>query len=78
MPRETDVIQHRVELTDDTPIRCKTYPLRHAMREELTNEVGSMLEMGVVRPSTSTYASPIVNLRIRIVFKRKQLLILLS
>ena len=30
------------------------------MREELRNEVDSMLEMGVVRPSTSPYASPIV------------------
>ena len=30
------------------------------MREELRNEVDSMLEMGVVRPSTSPYASPIM------------------
>ena len=30
------------------------------MREELPNEVVSMLEMGVLRPSTSPYASPIV------------------
>ena len=60
MPGETDVIQHRVKLTDDTPIRCKPYPLLYAMREELQNEVGSMLEMGVVKPSTSPYASPIV------------------
>ena len=60
MPRETDVIQHRVQLTDDTPIRCHPYPLPYAMREELLNEVYSMLEMGVVRPSTSPYASPIV------------------
>ena len=27
MPGETDVIQHKVKLTDDTPIRCKPYPL---------------------------------------------------
>ena len=60
MPRETDVIQHRVKQTDDTPIRCKPYPLQYAMREELWKEVDSMLEMGVVRPSTSPYASPIV------------------
>ena len=55
-----DVIQHRVKLTDDTPIRCKPYPLSCEMREELLNEVDSMLQMGVVRPSTSPYASPIV------------------
>ena len=60
MPGETDVIQHRIRLSDDTPIRCKPYPLPYAMREELRNEVDAMLEMGVVRPSTSPYASPIV------------------
>ena len=31
-----------------------------ALRKELRNEVDSMLEMGVVRPSTSPYVSPIV------------------
>ena len=60
MPGETNVIQHRVKLTNDTPICCKPYPLPYAMREELGNEVDSMLEMGVVRPSTSPYASPII------------------
>ena len=60
MPGETDVIQHRVKLTDDTPICCKPYPFPYAMREELWNEVDSMLEMGVVRPSTSPNASPII------------------
>ena len=60
MPRETDVIQHRVKLTDDTPIRCKPYHLPYAMREELRNEVDSMLQMGsIVSPSTSPYTSPI-------------------
>ena len=57
---ETDVIQHQIRLTDDAPIRCKPYPLPYAMREELRNEVNTMLEMGVVRPSTSPYTSPIV------------------
>ena len=60
MPGETNVIQHRVKLTDDTPIRCKPYLLLYAMREELRNEVVSMQETGVVIPYTSPYASPIV------------------
>ena len=60
MPGETDVIQHQCKFTDDTPIRCKPYPLPYAMREELRNEVDNMLEMGVVRLSTLPYASPIV------------------
>ena len=57
---ETDVIRHQIELTDDTPIRCKPYPLPYATREELRNEVDSIVDMGVVRPSTSPNASPIV------------------
>ena len=32
--RYPDVIQNRVKLTDDTPIRCKPYPLQYAMRKE--------------------------------------------
>ena len=60
IPGETDVIQHRENLTDDTPIHCKLYPLMYAMREELQNEVDSMLEMGVVRPSSSPYTLPII------------------
>ena len=60
MPRETEVIQHRVKLKDSTPIHCKPYPLPYAKRQEIWNEVGSMLEMGEMRPSTLPYASPIV------------------
>ena len=52
MPGETDVIQHRVKLKDNTLIRCKPYPLPYAKREELRNEVDSMLEMREMRPST--------------------------
>ena len=52
MPGETDVIQQQIRLTDDTQIRCKPYPLPYAMREELRIEVDTLLEMGVMRPST--------------------------
>ena len=66
MPGETNVIQQRVRLTDNIPIRCKPYPLPYATRPyplpyatRKENEVDSMLEMRVVRPSTSPYTSPI-------------------
>ena len=62
----TDVNQHRVKLTDDTPIHCKPY----AMKKELRNEVESLLEMGVVRPSTSPYTSPIVMVKKKGICKR--------
>ena len=52
MSGETDMIQYTVKLTDDKPIRIKSYSLPYAMKEKLRNEVDSMLEMGVLRPST--------------------------
>ena len=55
-PREANEIKHRVKLTDDTPHHSWPY----AMREELRNEVDSMQEIGVMRPSTSPYASPTI------------------
>ena len=60
IPGETDVIQHQIKLPDDTPIRCKPYPLPYAIREELRNEVDTMLEVRVARSWTSPYASSIV------------------
>ena len=60
MPGEIDVIQHKINLTEDTPIRCRPHHLPYVMREESRNEVDTMLEMGVVRPWTSPYASDIV------------------
>ena len=49
-----------MKLTNDTPILCKPYALPYAMKEDLENEMDSLLEMGVMRPSMSPYASPIV------------------
>ena len=45
-------------MKDNTPIRCKPYPLLYSKREDIWNEVGSMLEIGEMRPSTLPYASP--------------------
>ena len=56
MPEKPDVIQHRVKLTDDTPTFCKNYSLPYAIREELWNEVGSMLEITEVDPEYMTMA----------------------
>ena len=77
MPGETDVIQHKLKLTDDTPICCKLYGLLYAMREELRKEEESMLDMGVVRPSTSPYASVFCELLSNLAFSISYKVILL-
>jgi len=43
-------------LTTDKPIYSKPYPLPHAMQCEAEKELDIMLKLGVIEPSTSSYA----------------------
>ena len=54
------VIEHKIDLTDDRPIRCKPYPLPYAKRGETREEIKNMMDIGIVRESSSPYASPLV------------------
>ena len=65
--RHPDVLTDMMNLTDDAPTRCKPHLLPYAMREEIRNEVDSMLEMGEVRPSMSPYKSPVVMVKKKMV-----------
>ena len=47
-------------MIDEEPVRLKPYPLQYALRQELKNEIKEMLDMGVIRKSSSPYASPVV------------------
>ena len=60
LPGRTTLAEHDIKLTTDDSIRSRPYPLPHAMRSTVEDEVKAMLEMGVVEPSDSSYASPIV------------------
>lgn len=54
---------HKIQLTTGEPIQSRPYPLPHAMREAVDAELDAMLELGVIEPSISAYASPIVVVR---------------
>ena len=54
------MIEHKIDLTDDRPIRCKPYPLPYAKRDEIREEIKNMMVTGIVRESSSLYASPLV------------------
>ncbi|KAJ8032705.1 hypothetical protein HOLleu_26306 [Holothuria leucospilota] len=63
VPGRTNLIQHTIHLTSQVPIRSKPYQVPHAMVDSVKCEIQSMLEMGVIEPSTSPYASPVVLVR---------------
>ena len=54
------VVPHRINLTDETPVRLKPYPLPFSTRQVVEQEVHKMLKLGVIEPSTSAYCSPVV------------------
>ena len=49
IPGKASVIEHKIDLTDDRPIRCKPYALPYAKRGE------NMMNTGIVRESSSPY-----------------------
>ena len=60
IPGKTDMIEHKIELTDNNPVRSRPYPLPCALRENLKREIEDMLSLGIIRESHSPFASPIV------------------
>lgn len=56
----TNVISHKIDTGDAAPIRQYPRRLPYALREETDNQVTDMLQQGVIQPSHSPWASPIV------------------
>ena len=56
----TSKIKHSINTGDAAPIRQPVRRVPPARREELKKLLDSMLEKGVIQPSTSPWASPIV------------------
>lgn len=63
VPGRTNLAEFEVNLTSDVPIQCKPYPLPHAKRNVVKQEVAAMIAMGVIEPARSAYSSPIVLVR---------------
>jgi len=63
VPGLTNSGKHSITLTTEEPIYNKPYSLPYAMQKEVEKELDSMLKLGVIEPSTSSYASRIVIIR---------------
>ena len=60
---KTDVLRHRIDLIDDTPVKEKARRVPPTMIEELRQHINQLLDMGVIEESSSPYSSPIVIVR---------------
>ena len=59
-PGRTDQAQHCIEVTDTKPIRQPPYRLAQAYRDRVKQELEEMQEAGIIEPSNSDWAFPIV------------------
>ena len=59
-PGKTNAIKHFIHTTDSSPVKQHPYCLPHAYWEEVRQELKAMLAEGVIEPSQSDWALPIV------------------
>ena len=59
-PGWTTVIKHEIHVENAAPVRQRAYRIPYSQWEAVKKELDKMLEVGVVCPSTRTWASPIV------------------
>ena len=57
---ETDLIQMQIDTGDATPKRQSARRIPHALRQEVAYQLQKMQEQGVIEPSSSPWASPVV------------------
>ncbi|KAK3729695.1 hypothetical protein QZH41_004571 [Actinostola sp. cb2023] len=59
-PNMTNAAIHQIDTGDSTPIRGAPYKIPQKLEEEVNKEIEKMLALGIIRPSTSPWASPVV------------------
>ena len=59
-PNLTNVATHKIDTGGSLPIRSVPYKIPQRLEEEVNKEIKKMLEMGMIRPSASPWAAPVV------------------
>jgi len=52
--------QHKINTGDHQPVRQRAYRVPQVQKENLKNHIEKMLQQGIIRPSSSPFASPCV------------------
>lgn len=56
----THLVEHKIKLKSEEPIKQRYYPRNPAMQQIIYDEVDRMLTEGVIEPSSSPWSSPVV------------------
>ena len=57
---QTDLVEHAIDIGDAKPIKLSARRLPQCQREIASAEITKMLDQGIIEPSNSPFAAPIV------------------
>lgn len=57
---QTSIIKHQIITSDSIPVRKRAYPVPVNKQNFIDEEVKAMLSKGIIRPSTSPWAAPVL------------------
>ena len=58
--KDCSVLEHEIQLKDETPNVCKQYPLTPQEGPEATRQVREMVDAGIMEPSDSPISFPVI------------------
>ena len=59
-PNVRNAAIHQIDTDDSPPIRCSPYKVLQRLKSEVNREIDKMLELSIIHPSNSPWASPVV------------------
>ena len=59
-PGKTNLVEYRIHTDSAPPLRLPAYRLPYAYRDRVKKELDDMLKLGIIEPSASEWASPMV------------------
>ena len=62
-PGHTEVVEHRIKTVDGKPVYHPPYRIPQAWQSKVQDKVQTMLEAGIIVPSSSPWTSPLVPVR---------------
>ena len=65
LPGDCEIVRHEIPVSEEKIIQSKPYPIPYGIRESVDADIKTMLDLGIIRPSDSPFASPVVVVRKR-------------
>lgn len=52
--------EHKLQIMQDKPFKCRTYPIPFAYKEQVSAEITKMIKDGIIKKASTSYLNPLV------------------